>query len=80
MVSLINGCDVLVSTIPSLLGMIDKHCTNLERLCHLVFDRAHILVENFSEEIKVLTLALQMSEALKLSLFISIFLTYYSLY
>ena len=58
MVSLINGCDVLVSTIPSLLGMIDKHCTNLERLCHLVFDRAHILVENFSDEIKVLNLAL----------------------
>lgn len=58
MVSLINGCEVLVSTIPSLLGMMEKHCTNLERLCHLVFDTAHILVDNFAEEIKVYFTAL----------------------
>ena len=63
MVSLINGCEILVSTIPPLLSMIEKHCTSLERLCHLVFDRAHILVENFAEEIKVYSIALLLYQA-----------------
>ena len=52
MISVINGCKVLVATIPALLMMLEKNCTNLDRLCHLVFDRADILVEKFIEEIK----------------------------
>ncbi len=52
MVSLMNGCEVLVATIPALLKMLDKGCTNLSRVCHMVFDNADILVEKFVEEIK----------------------------
>ena len=54
MVDLINGCEILVATIPSLLNMLEKHCTSLVRLCHLVFDDVNVLVEMFAEEIKVL--------------------------
>ena len=49
MVSLINGCSILVATVPSLVSMLEKGCTNLERLCHLVFDRADILVERYED-------------------------------
>ena len=49
MVSLINGCSILVATLPSLVSMLEKGCTNLERLCHLVFDRADILVERYGD-------------------------------
>ena len=32
--------------------MLRKEYTNLDRLCHLIFDNANILVEDFTEEIK----------------------------
>eukprot|EP00794_Sanderia_malayensis_P019141 gene19141-21059_t len=51
-VEMINGCEVLVATVPALLRMLGKQCTNLDRLCHLVFDNADVLAVQCIEEIK----------------------------
>ncbi|XP_071511163.1 putative ATP-dependent RNA helicase TDRD12 [Diadema antillarum] len=53
-VQLVNGCHILVSTIPCVLRMIESNLTNLNRLCHLVFDNAHILFRDFNTEVKEL--------------------------
>jgi superfamily II DNA/RNA helicase len=51
---LINGCEVLIATLPCLLRMLRKKCTRLNRLCHLVFDDADILAEEQTESVKEL--------------------------
>ncbi len=51
---MINGCEVLIATVPALLHMLEKGCTNLDRICHFVFDHADILVVKFVDEIKEL--------------------------
>ena len=50
--SLINGCEVLIATIPCLLRMLRKKVTRLDRLCHLIFDDADVLVEEQTENVK----------------------------
>ena len=50
--SLINGCEVLIATLPCLLRMLKRKCTRLDRLCHIVFDDADILVEEHTESVK----------------------------
>lgn len=50
--SLINGCEIIIATPPCFLRMLKKGYTRLDRLCHLVFDDADILVEERTECIK----------------------------
>ena len=52
-IRLINGCEVLIVTMPALNKALDGGFTNLSRLCHLIFDNADVLVEKFTEDIKV---------------------------
>ena len=49
---LINGCELLIATPPCLLRMLRKGYTTLDRLCHVVFDGADVLVEDSTLEIK----------------------------
>lgn len=49
---LINGCEIIIATPPCFLRMLKKGYTRLDRLCHLVFDDADILVEERTECIK----------------------------
>lgn len=51
-IRLLNGCEILVATVPSLNDAIQSGYTNLDRLCHLVFHSADKLVETFTEDIK----------------------------
>ncbi|KAG8224956.1 hypothetical protein J437_LFUL005664 [Ladona fulva] len=53
-VSLINGCHVLISTPRCFLRLLkqDRITTSLERLCHLVFDEADMLMKLFFPEVK----------------------------
>ncbi|XP_014677019.1 PREDICTED: putative ATP-dependent RNA helicase TDRD12 isoform X5 [Priapulus caudatus] len=53
-VSLINGCELLVTTPYSLERMLQKSHTNLDRLCYLVLHDADVLVEEFTEKVKSL--------------------------
>lgn len=53
-IRLLNGCEILVATVPSINNAIQCGYTNLDRLCHLVFDSADKLVETFTEDIKYL--------------------------
>jgi hypothetical protein len=53
-VSLLNGCDVLVSTPHALLRAINQGHTSLTRLCHIVFDDADILAKRFSQQVSKL--------------------------
>ncbi|XP_059168932.1 putative ATP-dependent RNA helicase TDRD12 [Physella acuta] len=50
--SLIRGCDILISTPNSLLRMLDQDFTSLKRLCHIVLDDAELLSTRFSKEIE----------------------------
>ena len=52
--NLINGCEILIATLPCLLRMLSKKCTRLDRLCHLVFDDADILAAEQTELVKKL--------------------------
>lgn len=49
---LINGCEIIIATPPCFLRMLKKGYTRLDRLCHLVFDDADILAEEWTECIK----------------------------
>ena len=51
---LINGCEILIATIPCLLRMLRKKCTRLNKVCHIVFDDADILAEQQTESVKEL--------------------------
>ena len=51
---LINGCEVLIATLPCLLRMLKRKCTRLDRLCHIVFDDADILAEEQTDCVKEL--------------------------
>ncbi|KAK3755414.1 hypothetical protein QZH41_016628 [Actinostola sp. cb2023] len=51
-VSVLNGCEILVATVPCFLRMLTHNYTPLDRLCHIVFDDADILVEDFTSELK----------------------------
>jgi superfamily II DNA/RNA helicase len=54
-VPLINGCDVLVAATPLvLLRMLGQGRTNLERLECLALDEAHLLLEKFPAQMRVL--------------------------
>ncbi|XP_065832936.1 putative ATP-dependent RNA helicase TDRD12 [Oscarella lobularis] len=50
--SLLRGCDVLVSTPHCLLKALKHNYTNLMRICHLVFDDADVLTEKFTLQIR----------------------------
>ena len=50
-VKMVNGCEVIVATPPSLLRLLRKRQTSLKRLRHLVFDDCDDLAENFTDEI-----------------------------
>ncbi|XP_052816086.1 uncharacterized protein LOC128242797 [Mya arenaria] len=47
---LINGCDVLVATPPSMQRILQNGYTDLRRLCHLVVDDADVVLEKFIPE------------------------------
>ena len=53
---LLSGCDILITTTPCLLRLLqDNHlgiATTLKRCCHLVFDDVDIILEHFSLEVK----------------------------
>ena len=51
-IRLFNGCDIFIATVPSLNDVLSRNCIKLNRLCHIVFDNADILVETFQEDIK----------------------------
>lgn len=52
---LINGCDILVCATPfCLLRMIGYNYTNLERLQYMVIDEAHLVLEKFPKQMRVL--------------------------
>ena len=51
-ISLVNGCEILIATPPCFLRMLRKCYISLDRLCHLVSDDADIMVEDFTSEIK----------------------------
>lgn len=54
-VPLINGCDILICATPfCLLRMIGYNRTNLERLEYMVIDEAHLVLEKFPQQMKVL--------------------------
>lgn len=46
-----NGCHVLITTPPCLLRIAEffEHAIDLSRLCHLVFDDADMLFQNFKD-------------------------------
>lgn len=50
-INMINGCEILISTPLSLLRMMDKQVTNLQRLSHLVLEDADILLQQFKQEV-----------------------------
>ena len=50
--ALLNGCDILISTPPCFLRMVKRCYTSLNRLCHVVFDHADIMVEEFTLDIR----------------------------
>ena len=52
-IRLLNGCDLFITTVPSLNHVLEHSYILLDRLCHVVFDNADILVEKFTEDIKV---------------------------
>ena len=52
-VRLINGCEILIATVPALIKILFGGFTNLKRLCHVIFDNADILVEKYTEDIKI---------------------------
>ena len=52
-IRLINGCEVLIITLPALNKALDGDFTNLNRLCHIIFDNVDVLVETFTEDIKI---------------------------
>lgn len=49
---LINGCDLLIATLPCLLRLLKRKSTKLDRLCHIVFDDADVLVQEQTESVK----------------------------
>lgn len=49
---LIQGCELLAATPACFLRMLKKSYTTLDRLCHIVFDDADVLVEEFTTEVK----------------------------
>ncbi|XP_074645053.1 uncharacterized protein LOC141901607 [Tubulanus polymorphus] len=51
-IKLINGCDLLVATPHCLLRMLSNQFMDLSRLCHLVLDDAHVLTEQFTDQIR----------------------------
>jgi superfamily II DNA/RNA helicase len=54
-IPLINGCDILVAATPLvLLRMIGQGRTNLERLEYLAVDEAHLVLEKFPGQMRVL--------------------------
>ena len=53
-IRLLNGCEILVSTVMALNEALEAGYTNLNRLCHLVFDNAHRLFESFTEDVQTL--------------------------
>lgn len=53
-IRLLNGCEILITTAISLNDAIEVGYTNLNRLCHLVFDNAHKLFDHFTEDVQTL--------------------------
>lgn len=51
-IRLLNGCDIFITTVPSLNEVLNQNFLLLDRLCHIIFDNADILVETFTEDIK----------------------------
>nr|XP_006814119.1 PREDICTED: putative ATP-dependent RNA helicase TDRD12-like [Saccoglossus kowalevskii] len=49
--SLLSGCEVLIATPSCLARLLEKSYTLLNRLCHLVFDDADLLMEDFPSQI-----------------------------
>ncbi|XP_045104177.1 putative ATP-dependent RNA helicase TDRD12 isoform X2 [Portunus trituberculatus] len=53
---LLSGCDILLTTAPYLLRLLmgrqQGAATTLKRCCHLVFDDAEVILQNFSLEVK----------------------------
>ncbi|XP_041454127.1 uncharacterized protein LOC121407226 [Lytechinus variegatus] len=53
-VQLVNGCQILISTLPCVLKMKERNLTNFNRLSHVVFDEANILFRDFLDEVKTM--------------------------
>ncbi|XP_076111418.1 uncharacterized protein LOC143079744 isoform X2 [Mytilus galloprovincialis] len=52
MCPLINGCEILLCTPPSLKRVLELNYVHLNRLCHLVVDDAEVTLNNFTEEVR----------------------------
>ncbi|XP_030831270.1 putative ATP-dependent RNA helicase TDRD12 [Strongylocentrotus purpuratus] len=53
-VQLVNGCQILISTLPCVLKMKERNLTNFNRLCHVIFDEGNILFRDFFDEVKIM--------------------------
>jgi len=51
-IPVLNGCEVLVATVPCFLRMLKRGYTPMDRVCHIVFNNADVLVEDFTAELK----------------------------
>ncbi|RUS88335.1 hypothetical protein EGW08_003906, partial [Elysia chlorotica] len=49
--SLISGCEILISTPASLLRMLEQEMTSFQRLGHMVLDDADILAKRFADQV-----------------------------
>ena len=52
-IRLVNGCEVLIATVPSVNRALESGYTNFSRLYHIIFENSDSLVERFTEDIKV---------------------------
>ena len=50
---LVNGCEVLIMTVPSVNRALELRSTNFSRLCHIISEKSDSLDERFTEVIKV---------------------------
>ena len=50
---LVSGCEVLITTVPSVNRALELGYTNFSRLCHIIFEKSDSLDERFTEDIKV---------------------------
>lgn len=53
-IRMLNGCEILVTTVTSLNNCIEAGYTNLNRLCHLVFENARRLFDEYTDGVKTL--------------------------
>ncbi|RZF37551.1 hypothetical protein LSTR_LSTR008589 [Laodelphax striatellus] len=62
-IDLLGGCDVLVTTPACMVRILNAaQITNLNRLCHIVYDDADMILDVFLDEIKKLTASIKALE------------------